>query len=351
MRCPDQGQRTAVKAWRGILLAIAREEMGHLMSVQNMLLLLRLPPNFEREDFPPRKDIYPFTLHLQPITQVSLAKYVVAESPVAATGIDDIRAKAEMEAGAAINHVGICTDCSGLIFARADQVDSGGSGSAAWDGMVRQIRDAAYKQNPDPAAWHLPDEVFDPESISQQGDPDDWDIGELRVHRVADRDDARQAIRDIGEQGEGRDQQRAEVTLRAVPRGSIAARARCRFLRRGVGSHTKRSDRSRSRPTSPMRGRNAGWSWRTSLRPAPRVSRALPRVIRRSSTRLRGLDLRGDAFASGLHRRPAHRPGARPTGDSRRVAVHVAALSFTCPAQRSSGGGSTRRARRPPSRR
>ena len=199
----DQDHRAAVRAWRGVLLAIAREEMGHLMSVQNMLMLFRLPPNFEREDFPPRKDIYPFKLHLQPASQVSLAKYVVAESPVDATGIDDIKAKAEMEAGATINHVGILYGLLGLIFARSDQVDSGGSGSVTWDVMVRQIRDAAYKQDPDPAAWHLPDEVFDSESIGQQGDPEDWDLGELRVHRLTGREDARHAIRDIGEQGEG----------------------------------------------------------------------------------------------------------------------------------------------------
>jgi hypothetical protein len=199
----NQNQRNAIKAWRRLLLAIAREEMGHLMTVQNLLLLLRLPPNFEREDFPPRKDIYPFALHLEALKQVSLAKYVVAESPVSATGIDDIKAKAEMAAGAAINHVGILYGLLGLLFARADEIEAGGSGSATWDAMLRLIRDAADQQDPDRAAWHLPDEVFDTASVSQQANPDDWNVGELRVHRLGGREDARQAIRDIGEQGEG----------------------------------------------------------------------------------------------------------------------------------------------------
>ena len=77
-------------SWPRILLGIAREEMGHLITVQNLLQALGLPPNFEREDFPPRKDLYPFALHLEPLSQHSLAKYVVAEAPLDASGIDDI---------------------------------------------------------------------------------------------------------------------------------------------------------------------------------------------------------------------------------------------------------------------
>jgi len=41
------------------------------MTVQNLLLALGLRPNLEREDFPPRKDLYPFALHLEPLTQRS----------------------------------------------------------------------------------------------------------------------------------------------------------------------------------------------------------------------------------------------------------------------------------------
>ncbi|MEJ7743434.1 MAG: ferritin-like domain-containing protein, partial [Nocardioidaceae bacterium] len=71
---------TSPDSWPQVLLGIAREEMGHLMTVQN-LLLLGLAPNLEREDFPPQKDLYPFALHLEPLSQRSLAKYVVAEAP------------------------------------------------------------------------------------------------------------------------------------------------------------------------------------------------------------------------------------------------------------------------------
>jgi hypothetical protein len=76
---PEQQQ--AVRDWQATILEIAREEMVHLVSVQNLLQLIGGPLNFEREDFPFRSDLYPFMFHLQPLTRRSLAKYVAAERP------------------------------------------------------------------------------------------------------------------------------------------------------------------------------------------------------------------------------------------------------------------------------
>jgi len=200
----DPAQQAALDdlAWPAVLFGIAREEMGHLMTVQNMLLLLGLPPNFEREDFPLRKEVYPFSLHLERLSQKSLAKYVVAEAPFDATDIDDIIQLAQESAGAAINHVGVLYGLLGLVFATEEQVQEGGSGSTSWDEMVRHLSEAAYQQAP-ADAWHLPDDAFHPLLAAQQADPADWQVGNLRVHRIADRTAARSAIRDIGEQGEG----------------------------------------------------------------------------------------------------------------------------------------------------
>lgn len=189
-------------SWPHALLGIAREEMGHLMTVQNLLLLLGLAPNLEREDFPPRKDLYPFSLHLEPISRVSLAKYVVAEAPGDAEGIEDIKELAQESAGGAINRVGVLYGLLGLVFAREEDVEAGGSGSADWDRILRELSQAAYEQAP-AAAWHLADDAFRPGSTELQADPEDWEVGDLRVHRVGDRAAAAQAIRDVGEQGEG----------------------------------------------------------------------------------------------------------------------------------------------------
>src|SRR5438045_239369 len=70
-----------VRAWKKTLLDIAREEMGHLITVQNLLRLIGGPLNFEREDYPFRSELYPFHFRLEPLSRASLAKYVLAEMP------------------------------------------------------------------------------------------------------------------------------------------------------------------------------------------------------------------------------------------------------------------------------
>lgn len=68
--------------WRDVLLQIAREEMAHLITVQNLLRLIGGPLHFEREDSPYQSDIYPFRFKLERLSLGSLAKYVTAERPV-----------------------------------------------------------------------------------------------------------------------------------------------------------------------------------------------------------------------------------------------------------------------------
>lgn len=64
-----------------IMAQIAREEMGHLMTVQNLLQLIGSPLNFEREHSPFESELYPFRFKLEPLSQQSIAKYVTAERP------------------------------------------------------------------------------------------------------------------------------------------------------------------------------------------------------------------------------------------------------------------------------
>src|SRR6185369_2485330 len=125
----DPQKESALTAWFSEVHHIAQQEMGHLMTVQNVLLAIGLPPNLEREDYPPRKDLYPFKLHLEPFTQRSLAKYVTAESPQDAPGIDDIVCLATESAGTMINHVGTVYGLLGVIFSTVDEIDAGGTGS------------------------------------------------------------------------------------------------------------------------------------------------------------------------------------------------------------------------------
>ena len=64
-----------------IIAQMAREEMGHLMTVQNLLQLIGAPLNFEREHSPFESELYPFRFKLEPLSQHSLAKYITAERP------------------------------------------------------------------------------------------------------------------------------------------------------------------------------------------------------------------------------------------------------------------------------
>ena len=73
--------RTELKLVQDRLIQIAREEMGHLATVQNLLHLIGGPLNFNREHSPYSSAIYPFRFTLEPVTLDSLAKYVIAESP------------------------------------------------------------------------------------------------------------------------------------------------------------------------------------------------------------------------------------------------------------------------------
>jgi hypothetical protein len=73
--------RAEVAAWRQIILGIAKEEMGHLATVQNLLKFLDAPLALDREDYPWDSTLAPYPFALERLTRATLAKYVVAESP------------------------------------------------------------------------------------------------------------------------------------------------------------------------------------------------------------------------------------------------------------------------------
>ena len=75
-----------MRAWQETILGIAKEEMGHLITVQNLLTVLGAPRQFDRDDYPNVSPLYPFGFRLEPISLESLAAYVCAESPADFTG-------------------------------------------------------------------------------------------------------------------------------------------------------------------------------------------------------------------------------------------------------------------------
>jgi rubrerythrin len=77
----SDADRKLVRKWQEIILGIAKEEMGHFITVQNVLKALGAPLNFNRQNFPFDSKMYPFEFKLEPLTRYSLAKYIYAESP------------------------------------------------------------------------------------------------------------------------------------------------------------------------------------------------------------------------------------------------------------------------------
>ncbi|KIA99555.1 MULTISPECIES: ferritin-like protein [unclassified Flavobacterium] len=69
-----------VHTWQNIILGIAKEEMGHFISVQNVLKVIGAPLNFGRESYPWDSPFYPFPFTLEKFSLKSLAKYVYAEA-------------------------------------------------------------------------------------------------------------------------------------------------------------------------------------------------------------------------------------------------------------------------------
>ena len=102
MTLPDFDHPIQTDDWYDVIRVIAKQEMGHLMTVQNLLLGLCAAPHLDRENFPSSSPLYPFPFSLQPARLTTIARYVCAEAPrtvVAADGADLADAQREAKVG------------------------------------------------------------------------------------------------------------------------------------------------------------------------------------------------------------------------------------------------------------
>lgn len=200
---PPEHQQT-VRNWQNIILGIAKEEMGHLISVQNVLRLIGAPLNLGREDYPWDTPFYPFTFKLEPLSLDSLAKYVYAESPAHWHGplADEVMGRLNIGDNSNLHQV-----------------------SELFELMIELVKDPYF----------LPDDVFQANTYPFQATWDEWGRGyqggnnsstslnaasvnvpdilkdmlhhlkdqpDLLVETLASRDDAVSVLQDIAEQGE-----------------------------------------------------------------------------------------------------------------------------------------------------
>jgi len=187
-----EGKQADVRAWQETILGIAKEEMAHLVTVENLLTALTAPLNFNREEFPHDTVLYPFAFKLQPASLGSLAAYICAESPLD-WGIpeeQEIKDRAQVSAGAPVNRVG-------SLYAE----------------LIRVLGDPTL----------VPSSDFNAASVAFQASWDEWGRGyregqrgreamsslrqlpapELLIIEVGSRAAALEAIEQVGEQGEG----------------------------------------------------------------------------------------------------------------------------------------------------
>lgn len=148
------GQQQLVKSWQEVIMGIAKEEMGHFVSVQNVLRVIGAPLNFSRQDFPYDSALYPFDFTLEPLTKASLAKYVYAESPQGWLNVqegDDAETKAIKEE----------------IRQLLPEKHLGDPISVLFQNIIALLEDDQM----------IPDEVFGVETYPFQAKPDEWQRG------------------------------------------------------------------------------------------------------------------------------------------------------------------------------
>jgi hypothetical protein len=191
---PDQKRR-------GEFIQIAVEEMGHLVTIQNLLLAIGGEIYFDRESLLVGADpagSYPFPYKLERLSLDSLAKYVTTESPpltllgkidpALPPRLKPIFQQAEAVSGVTINHVGLLFMKLFWIFQPSDDPHK------LWPEILAPLF---------PAGRHLADNHFTFETIGRHARPDEFSALNIIVQTIANREDALRALDMIAEQGEG----------------------------------------------------------------------------------------------------------------------------------------------------
>lgn len=186
-----------VHEWRNAILTVAREEMGHLLTVQNCLCLVGGPISFEREDYPWDTPYYPFEFCLEPLTRRSLAKYVFAEMPAAFTESEKqyqkVASDAVAELGLAAGHpVGEVYDSIIEIISDPTKILDSDFNAETY-GIQASFDEWGRGYRPGP---------FRPHAAPSDGPPPDERKTRLIITQMATRTEAIEALRDVAGQGE-----------------------------------------------------------------------------------------------------------------------------------------------------
>lgn len=203
----DDEVLATITRWKRDIRTVARQEMAHLITVQNLLLALGAEAYLNRENnFMNHPDEYPFSVSFERLSLRSLAKYVATESPE----LDEVpaaqdrkalrrvlrRVKADLKTK--INRVGVVYLTLYWLFQRSDRP------AGPWDipsSLAPCMQRAGLK------GVHVRDNDFSSlaDFEGYAATPDEWGIYEsdMKVGNTDPRLRALHAIHWIMAQGEG----------------------------------------------------------------------------------------------------------------------------------------------------
>jgi hypothetical protein len=192
----------------GAVRLIAIEEMGHFVTVQNLLAACGGPPFFGRGRWDQRNEFKPFPFRLEPASVGALAKYAVAEMPDPSLVPVDVKpdlstliAQADSAAGTPVEAHRV-----GLLYAkiywllRQNDDPLADPTREPWPGFPV----AAMAANADLRGRHVGD-GFVADAHDANATPQQWrgNYTSVIVEPISGRDDALRAIAEIAAQGEG----------------------------------------------------------------------------------------------------------------------------------------------------
>ncbi len=190
-----------------VLSDVALEEMGHLMTVQNLLLSIGEQPYFGRQDDTPDPDSDPFPFTLGSLSKLSLAKFVVAEMPeLNSNQIDDelrptleiMRAEVKSKISVDPNRVGILYLALYWFF----QADDNPQGPCKIGLKTARVLKSVYSADKFPPG-HATNFKDIAKLQAEYGEWSDNASARLDIHPVGNHQQALEAICDIMQEGEG----------------------------------------------------------------------------------------------------------------------------------------------------
>ncbi len=203
----EAGEANPALEWKTTIRLVAREEMSHLVTVQNLLLLLGAGPYLNRPHIHQTEASLPLPFKLERLSIRSLAKYLMFESPSVdiennnpdiKSVLDEARSLVQQQGCVRIGRVGVIYSVLYWLFLESDDP---GPGSPFEPHEVRSFIEK-YKEG-----FHLPDNLFNDSTAisSRMANAVEWGVFEknMRVDESSPRNRALSALLWIMSQGEG----------------------------------------------------------------------------------------------------------------------------------------------------